>query len=677
MSFFIQQQTQYTAHSGRAIQPTPHQRYHPPASCTTQASCSDPQGWLAESAKDLVNVNPSSIVPGISPKQVCSPSQRLHGLYTPGDFWNARCLSPAERHELYVSFGVFGRIMQSHDPSSSEYTTAFDVIKEKSKEIAQKEAQWYSQFGARGKGTLKERTERFKEILIEQMHEVDLRAISQESSAASSTQIASLGQQPGAGNNTAIVIDDERGASSSQKRGQKRRASEPEAGKDCRPAKRLAPELDKSVRLERQAKAEAEHQRYLAQKEMVDRIYLDGDRSRKPTDPVWQKLAAFDAFEAAKQNLQPKKKRRQPSPEEDEQAFSDVDERFKLPSRDLASYPLKTPDKYMCLHVDSGCGGSKDCTCHNHNCCRNGFTLRQLEGAVKRKYERICSKIEEQAFIHGKIPRKLKTWENWYSKEMRDRDSTRIKACMPPLEWKPDPRMAGVNSAAQSLRAPKQAAAKKPRVNPRSALGQLQKRQREEEERRVEEAISRATQAVVGGVEGSGSQGAEQAPPVMLTEVCKGREQPEQTPLQVEHQEAEEPISTPEENSPKDNGDEDLDVAFFGEPISMAEGNAPEDDEDGDLDVELFGEPLNEDGDNGLGLEQPSGGFQAGLLDASELADISNSGVPVSWEGLDLATLSGDTQIGLFNVSELADILDPAMPVSGDGFDGNFFEHFF
>ncbi|EUC41494.1 hypothetical protein COCMIDRAFT_106017 [Bipolaris oryzae ATCC 44560] len=605
MSFFVQQQTQYTAHSGMAIQPTPYQPCHLPSAFTPQASWDDPEAWLRNSTQDLLNDHPTSIVPGISPGQVFLRTQQIMGPYTPRDLWNVRCLSPAERHEMYVSFGVFGRTMQSHEPRSPEYISSFDLIKEKSKDIAEKEAQWYAQFADKKKGTVEQRSERFKAIVVEQMHAVDLRTVSQASSASSPTQIGSLEKQPGAENNTAIAINDDQDSSPRPLRGQKRYAPEPEAGEDCRPAKRVTPELDESVRLEREAKAEAEHQRYLAQKDMIDRIYLDGGRSRKPTDPIWQKLAAFDAFEAAKQIPMPKKKRRQSLPEEDRQAYEHLDERFKLPSRDLASYPLKTPDRYMCLHVDSGCGGSKDCTCHNHDCCRNGFTLRQLEGAIKRKYERVCSKIEEQAFIHGKIPREQKKWDNWYSKEMRDRDSTRIKACMPPLEWKPDPRMAGVNLAAQSLKAPRQAAAKKPRAKPQSALERLQKRQ-------MEEAISQTTQAVVGEAEESARKEAEQAFPVVPTEVCEGCEQPDRVSLQAEHQEAEKPISTPEENIPENNGDGDLDVALFGEPI-----------------------PSNEDGNNGLELEQPSGGSQVGLLDTSELADIFNPTVPVSADGFD------------------------------------------
>ncbi|ENH98871.1 hypothetical protein COCC4DRAFT_154668, partial [Bipolaris maydis ATCC 48331] len=409
MSFFIQHQTtQYTAYSGRAIQPTPYQPYHPPCSFAPQVSLGDAQGWLKESAPDLMNEHPTSIVPGIDPNQLFLISKNVKGVYTPKDLWNVRYLSPAERYELYVSFGVFGRTMQSHEPGSPEYTSAFDLIKEMSQEIAQKEAQWYAQFADKRRGTREQQTKRFKDIVVEQMHAVDIRSAPQASSASSSTH--------------------------------KRRAPGPEAGEDCRTAKRVSPELDESVRLEREAKAKAEHQRYLAQKEFVDRIYLDGDRSRKSTDPIWQKLAAFDAFEAAKQIPLPKKKRRQSSPEEDEPRLADRDGRFQLPSRDLASYPLKTPDRYMCLHVDTGCGGKKDCTCHNHDCCRNGFTLRQLEGAVKRKYERVCSKIEEHAFMHGDLDQRYKTWENWFSKVMRDRDSTRVKACMPPLEWKHDPR---------------------------------------------------------------------------------------------------------------------------------------------------------------------------------------------------------------------------------------------
>lgn len=596
-----------------------------------------------------MNEHPPSIIPGISPSQVYLHSQKVKGLYTPNDLWNARCLSPAERHELYVSFGIFGRIMQSHDPSSPEYTSAFDKIKEKSKNIAQQEAQWYAQFADKRKGTLEQRTKRFKDIVVEQMQAVDISAVSQASSASSSTQVASLGKQLGADNNTAIVIDDEQDSSPRPSREQKRRAPEPEVGEDCRPAKRVTPELDESVRLERELKAELEHQRYLDQKEMIDRTYLDGDCSRKPTDPEWQKLAAFDVFEAAKQIPQLKKKRRQSSPEEDRQAFADLDVRFRLPSRDLASYPLKTPDKYMCLHVDSGCGGSKDCTCKKHECCRNGFTLRQLEGAVKRKYERVCSKIEEQAFLHGNLDQNYKTWENWFSKEMRDRDSTRVKACMPPLEWKPDPRMAGVNSVAQHAPASRQAAAKKPRAKPRSALERLQKRQREEQGRQVEEAISQTMQAVVRDAEESGSQGAEQASPGVPTEVCEGRERPDRAPIQVEHQEAEEPISRLEEKS-------------------------PEDDRDEDLDLELFGEPSNEDSNNGSDWEQPSGGSQPGLFDASELADIFNPAVPVSGEGFNLTGLSGGSNTGMFDASEMTDIFDPTLPILGDGFSNDFFE---
>ncbi|KAF5844109.1 hypothetical protein GGP41_010169 [Bipolaris sorokiniana] len=554
MSSFIQQQKEYTASSGRAIQPTPCQPYHPPCPFTTQASLDGPSDWLEDSAQDLMNEHPPSIIPGISPSQVYLHSQKVKGLYTPNDLWNARCLSPAERHELYVSFGIFGRIMQSHDPSSPEYTSAFDKIKEKSKNIAQQEAQWYAQFADKRKGTLEQRTKRFKDIVVEQMQAVDISAVSQASSASSSTQVASLGKQLGADNNTAIVIDDEQDSSPRPSREQKRRAPEPEVGEDCRPAKRVTPELDES-----------------------------------------------------------------------------------------------TPDKYMCLHVDSGCGGSKDCTCKKHECCRNGFTLRQLEGAVKRKYERVCSKIEEQAFLHGNLDQNYKTWENWFSKEMRDRDSTRVKACMPPLEWKPDPRMAGVNSVAQHAPASRQAAAKKPRAKPRSALERLQKRQREEQGRQVEEAISQTMQAVVRDAEESGSQGAEQASPGVPTEVCEGRERPDRAPIQVEHQEAEEPISRLEEKS-------------------------PEDDRDEDLDLELFGEPSNEDSNNGSDWEQPSGGSQPGLFDASELADIFNPAVPVSGEGFNLTGLSGGSNTGMFDASEMTDIFDPTLPILGDGFSNDFFE---
>ncbi|KAJ5021274.1 hypothetical protein J3E73DRAFT_394674 [Bipolaris maydis] len=612
MSFFIQHQTHNTrlTREGR-YNPTPYQPYHPPCSFAPQVSLGDAQGWLKESAPDLMNEHPTSIVPGIDPNQLFLISKNVKGVYTPKDLWNVRYLSPAERYELYVSFGVFGRTMQSHEPGSPEYTSAFDLIKEMSQEIAQKEAQWYAQFADKRRGTREQQTKRFKDIVVEQMHAVDIRSAPQASSASSSTHVALAGKQPGADNDTAIIIDDEQDSSPRPSRGQKRRAPGPEAGEDCRTAKRVSPELDES----------AEHQRYLAQKELLTVSTLNGDRSRKSTDPIWQKLAAFDAFEAAKQIPLPKKKRRQSSPEEDEPSWQIETARFQLPSRDLASYPLKTPDRYMCLHVDTGCGGKKDCTCHNHDCCRNGFTLRQLEGAVKRKYKG------------------YKTWENWFSKVMRDRDSTRVKACMPPLEW-------------SMIRAWKDSCQKKPVQKPRSALERLQVRQREEQERQIEEAISQTTQKVVGAAEESGSQGGGQASPAISTEVYEG------VSSQIG---AEEPILTPGENMAEDHGDEGTDVA-------------------------LFGEPLDEDGNNGSNLKQASGAPQGGLFDASELADILNPAVPVSGDGSDLAALGGrpsnghlsaGSQGGLFDASEMADIFNPAVPVSGDGFSNDLFEGLF
>ncbi|EMD93526.1 hypothetical protein COCC4DRAFT_58848 [Bipolaris maydis ATCC 48331] len=81
------------------------QSYLPPYPFAPQASFSDPQGWLKDPVQDLMNEHPTSIVPGTSPCQVYLLSQKFKGVYTPKYLWNTRCLSPAERPDLYVSFG--------------------------------------------------------------------------------------------------------------------------------------------------------------------------------------------------------------------------------------------------------------------------------------------------------------------------------------------------------------------------------------------------------------------------------------------------------------------------------------------------------------------------------------------------------------------------------------------
>jgi hypothetical protein len=426
----------------------PAAQQQPPPKTNTYQYFEASQRWLESAARELRNAHPSTIVPGISPRFLYRPSPKNDYYYTPQSLWNIRCLSPQERHELYIEFCVFGRIMRDNQPWSSEYISAFELVREKSNDVAQKERRWYAQFANAQDKTSEERIRRFKVIVVQQMHAVDVRGLPPASSASSSMQPTSFGNQAGANVRDAIAIDDDdddKNIPSTSPTGQKRRASETEVQGNHRPAKRMTPE-EESARKERAARAEAEHQRYLEQKQTIDRIYLDGERTRKPTDPEWRKLAAFDAHQAATSERLTKKPRR-PSPKKDETTSQDEIPCPELPSRDLASYPLKGQGTYMCLHVDTGCRGTENCTSRNHECCRTGLSLRELDCAVKRKEERVCARIEELVFRDGKLNRRYKTWANWFSKEMRDRDSSRVKAHVAPLGWTYDSRTLEVESA--------------------------------------------------------------------------------------------------------------------------------------------------------------------------------------------------------------------------------------
>ena len=383
--------------------------------------------WLHEAAGDLLVETHSPIVPAISPAFTYRPRTRQNSPYLPSTLWNVRCLSPQERHELYHEFCMYGRIMQMNGWGSSEYKCAFDLVVEKSRDIAQKERQWYAQFISPQGEPNEQKIKALRAVVAQQAQAVDLRAVSSSS-------------QPGNSAKTAIVVADGEDDYQIKFQDQKRYASNLYTESNPQPAKRVTPDVDEKIREERAAKAEADHQRYLQQKQMIDEHYLRGGRSRKSTDPEWQKLAVFDADQVAQRTMLSTKKRRQPSPRQTKRSHADEVACPELPSRGLASYPMKAEGTYMCLHVDVACGGKEDCTSRNHDCCRKGLSLGELEHAVRRKEERVCARIEELAFREGKLDRRHKTWEDWFSKKMRDGDSSRKKARVPALGWTHDVR---------------------------------------------------------------------------------------------------------------------------------------------------------------------------------------------------------------------------------------------
>lgn len=284
-----------------------------------------------------------------------------------------------------------------------------------SDQVAEKEKQWYAQFADAQNGSRAEHTQRFKDIVLQQTWPVDI-----------------LTDPP---------LDT--GGSPGLPQSQKKLASQDAANKNRQPPKKVPWEVEQQRREERKKKAEADHERYLSQKDMIDAQYLLGNKFRKPTDPEWQKLAAWDDYTAARKSKQPQRQKRPKKHMPDtsgEQTKNDVVPCPELPSRDLASYPKKTADMYMCLHLDMPCGGDGKCKASAHRCCREGLSRRDLEDAIKRKEERVCAKIEELAFRDGKLDKAHKTWDGWYSKSMRDLDSTRVKARAPPMDWTNDPR---------------------------------------------------------------------------------------------------------------------------------------------------------------------------------------------------------------------------------------------
>ncbi|USP82257.1 hypothetical protein yc1106_09531 [Curvularia clavata] len=385
------------------------------------------QAWLQAAAVDLLTQFPSPIVPAIRPDYVYQPPKSRYPLYIPRALWNVRCLSPRERHELYIEFCVFGHTMQRHGLGTPEYKSAFDLIVEKSNEIAHKERQWYAKFAGQQE-TKMQRARDLGAIVAQQAHPVDIRA-------------TFVGSGPGDSAMTAIVVE---------QHGQKRRAPSSALEADHRPAKKVAQEFDEALRQQRAAKAEADHCRYLEQKQLIDDHYLHGDSTRKPTDPEWQKLAVFDAYQAACQTSQPTKKGKRSCSKNAEASDADIVDCPKIPSLNLASYPMKTANTYMCLHIDCACQGEEDCTARTHNCCRKGLNLRELNTAVRRRYERTCARIEELAFRDGKLDRCHKTWDGWFSKAMREQDSSREKAHLPRLGWKYDPRSSQAGSPTNS-----------------------------------------------------------------------------------------------------------------------------------------------------------------------------------------------------------------------------------
>ncbi|RAQ98702.1 hypothetical protein DDE82_008994 [Stemphylium lycopersici] len=428
----------------------------PIATGATPTSLSIAQAWLQSAMPDL-QIAPPHIIPGINPSYYLIQTQGMNILYLPCHAWNVRHLSPQGRHELFIELREFARVMRDNTQASAEYGCAFELVVERSNEVHRKEMIWYACFSDERNGTLAQRQLRYTTIVMNQAQATGIGNFApggdgRGDTSTPLTQRTSNTSQSGSSLGSALTIDNDEGpkllseatdrvSGPTAPQGKKRPSPYADPEEDSPVAKKtkmdvddmIQAEVDRMIREGKEAKAKADHQRYLDHQDTIDNYYLEGDKNRKLSDHEWQKLAVWDSRGGSISST-PKPKQ-SPSRRQGEPYDGDTAKCPLLPSRDLKSYPVKRGDIYMCFHLDSACGGQDTCSEPSHECCRKGLALRELEKKVELKEERACRRIEELAFKDGKLDKRHKTWPNYFSKALRDRDMTRIKAQVQPLGW--------------------------------------------------------------------------------------------------------------------------------------------------------------------------------------------------------------------------------------------------
>ena len=357
-------------------------------------------------------------------------------IYPPESVWTIRYMTPRQRKELYDEMCAYASIMLDKGANSREYCVAFQIVMDRSLEVATRERNWYHSWNDPRYGDTQFRNQEYATLVAKQAEVTAENAFgpappavaSASSKAASLLQVSTPGASLGSTPEAPITVE-----------GDTPVTRDPASWDTTRPqgsrGKKRVVEADEDTEETREAKKRkidekmaAEYEVYMRYKDTIDVAYISvghNSQLRRASDHWYQKLEAWAnprRIEAAKTSGLPNPHANPVPPRKQDQAYpGDTRECPRLPSRDLRDYPVKSRDAetYYCLHFDAACRGNSNCTIAMHDCCRTGYSLRSLERQVVAREQRTCVAIEKLV-IAKKLDVRHKTWDGFFDPTLRN-----------------------------------------------------------------------------------------------------------------------------------------------------------------------------------------------------------------------------------------------------------------